>query len=73
MTSALETVLLELVEQCAARDPEPPGGAHANHDVAAAALKASLVKHLDELRRLRPDKLVRRRRDKFVRMGRVAG
>jgi acetyl-CoA carboxylase carboxyl transferase subunit alpha len=49
--------------------PEPPGGAHANHDVTAAALRESLCRHLDELRRLKPDKLVRRRREKFLRMG----
>jgi len=49
--------------------PEPPGGAHANHEVTATALRAALVRQLDELRRLKPDKLVRRRREKFLRMG----
>ena len=49
--------------------PEPAGGAHANWDEAARALKDALVKHLDELRGLKPDKLVRRRREKFLRMG----
>jgi acetyl-CoA carboxylase carboxyl transferase subunit alpha len=49
--------------------PEPAGGAHANHDVTAKAVHEALTRHLDELRRLKPDKLVRRRREKFLRMG----
>ena len=49
--------------------PEPPGGAHANHELAAAALQETLLRQLDDLRRLKPDKLVRRRREKFLRMG----
>src|SRR5689334_24809330 len=49
--------------------PEPPGGAHANHEDTAKALHDTLVKQLEDLRRLKPDRLVRRRRDKFLRMG----
>lgn len=49
--------------------PEPRGGAHADHTVVAASVHDVLVRHLDELRRLKPDKLVRRRREKFLRMG----
>jgi acetyl-CoA carboxylase carboxyl transferase subunit alpha len=49
--------------------PEPAGGAHANHDVTAKAVHETLTRHLDELRRFKPDKLVRRRREKFLRMG----
>lgn len=49
--------------------PEPPGGAHANHEVTATAVHEALSRHLDELRRFKPDKLVRRRREKFLRMG----
>jgi len=49
--------------------PEPPGGAHANHDATAAALQEVLLRQLDDLRRLKPDKLTRRRREKFLRMG----
>lgn len=48
---------------------EPIGGAHSNHEAAAAALKETLVRHLDELRKLKPERLVRRRREKFMRMG----
>jgi acetyl-CoA carboxylase carboxyl transferase subunit alpha len=49
--------------------PEPPGGAHANHELTAASLQETLLRQLDDLRRLKPDKLVRRRREKFLRMG----
>ncbi|MDB4885207.1 MAG: Acetyl-coenzyme carboxylase carboxyl transferase subunit alpha [Gemmatimonadetes bacterium] len=49
--------------------PEPPGGAHANHEATAQALQKVLLEQLDELRGLKPDKLVRRRREKFLRIG----
>lgn len=49
--------------------PEPLGGAHANHSDAAQSLHDALVKHYEDLRRLKPDKLVRRRREKFLKMG----
>src|ERR671933_1217397 len=49
--------------------PEPLGGAHANHEVAAQSLQEALVRHLDELRKYKPDRLVRRRREKYLRMG----
>src|SRR5213078_61170 len=47
--------------------PEPAGGAHADHTVTANAVQEVLLRQLDELRRLKPDKLVRRRREKFMR------
>ena len=49
--------------------PEPPGGAHANHEVTAKAVHEVLARQMDELRRFKPDKLVRRRREKYLRMG----
>src|SRR5687767_15860074 len=49
--------------------PEPKGGAHANHERTAGAVQDALNRHVEELRRLKPDKLVRRRREKFLRMG----
>lgn len=52
--------------------PEPLGGAHANHEQVAAALREVLLRHLDELRRVKPDKLVRRRRERFLRIGQFA-
>jgi acetyl-CoA carboxylase carboxyl transferase subunit alpha len=49
--------------------PEPQGGAHADHAATGKSLQDALVRHLEELRHLKPDKLVRRRREKFLRMG----
>jgi acetyl-CoA carboxylase carboxyl transferase subunit alpha len=49
--------------------PEPVGGAHANHEQMARTLRDALVRHLDEIRRYKPDKLVRRRREKYLNMG----
>ncbi len=48
---------------------EPVGGAHANHAAAAAALQEALIRHLEDLQKMKPDKLVRRRREKYLRMG----
>src|ERR671925_864986 len=52
--------------------PEPPGGAHANHEEVAHTLQQTLLRHLEELRKYKPDKLVRRRREKYLRMGQYA-
>jgi acetyl-CoA carboxylase carboxyl transferase subunit alpha len=52
--------------------PEPPGGAHANHEETAQTLQQALMRHLEELRKYKPDKLVRRRREKYLRMGQYA-
>jgi acetyl-CoA carboxylase carboxyl transferase subunit alpha len=49
--------------------PEPAGGAHVNHEAIAATLRDTLTKHIEELRRVKPEKLVRRRREKFLKMG----
>ncbi len=49
--------------------PEPPGGAHSDHQGTAKLLQDALNRHLEELRKLRPEKLVRRRRQKYLRMG----
>jgi acetyl-CoA carboxylase carboxyl transferase subunit alpha len=49
--------------------PEPIGGAHTNHEVSARALRDALLSHLEDLRKLKPDKLVRRRREKYLKMG----
>ena len=49
--------------------PEPVGGAHADHEKTAVALGEALNRHLEELKRLKPDKLVRRRREKYLKMG----
>ena len=49
--------------------PEPPGGAHADQETTAKNVRDVLIRNLDELRRLKPDKLVRKRREKYLRMG----
>jgi acetyl-CoA carboxylase carboxyl transferase subunit alpha len=49
--------------------PEPPGGAHQDWDVAAAALKEALLRHLGELGRVPLDELVERRQGKYEAMG----
>jgi acetyl-CoA carboxylase carboxyl transferase subunit alpha len=49
--------------------PEPLGGAHRDHKQMAAALKQSILRHLQELSRLSPDELVQDRYCKFQRMG----
>jgi acetyl-CoA carboxylase carboxyl transferase subunit alpha len=51
--------------------PEPLGGAHIDQAAAAKSLQIALTSALDDLRRVKPDKLVRRRREKFLRMGMV--
>jgi len=52
--------------------PEPSGGAHSDHEATAKALQEVLLRQLDDLRGLKPDKLVRRRREKYLRMGQFA-
>ena len=49
--------------------PEPVGGAHVDPDGAGEALRAALLRHLTELRKVKPDRLVRRRAEKFAAMG----
>ena len=49
--------------------PEPEGGAHTDHDGAAALLREAVVSHLAELDGTRPDELRRARRAKFRAMG----
>ena len=49
--------------------PEPPGGAHTNHDEAARLLGVSLQEALEDLESVSPDDLKRRRRAKFRSLG----
>ena len=49
--------------------PEPPEGAHADHDAAAENLRIALRSVLDELSKLTPEQLVEDRYVKFRRMG----
>jgi acetyl-CoA carboxylase carboxyl transferase subunit alpha len=49
--------------------PEPMGGAHRNPQQAAMALKATLLEELRALKKIKPDKLVQQRIQKFEHMG----
>jgi acetyl-CoA carboxylase carboxyl transferase subunit alpha len=50
--------------------PEPPGGAHADPDDASRSLQHALTRVAAELRDTEPDSLVRRRREKYLGLGR---
>jgi acetyl-CoA carboxylase carboxyl transferase subunit alpha len=64
--TAPELLELKVIDEVV---PEPVGGAHADHEASAKALQKVLNRHLEELRKYRPEKLVRRRRQKFLRLG----
>jgi acetyl-CoA carboxylase carboxyl transferase subunit alpha len=64
--SARELKSLELVDELV---PEPLGGAHHNHRVAAENLKVALVKNLKELSVLPVDQLLEQRYQKFRSIG----
>ncbi len=48
---------------------EPMGGAHLDPDATGEALREALIRHVHELRKVRPEKLVRRRAEKYAAMG----
>ncbi len=68
---ALKLTAPDLVEQGIVDRivPEPPGGAHRNHEQSAAILKEILIEEIRTLRKLKPDKLVKTRIEKFSGMG----
>ncbi len=49
--------------------PEPLGGAHQNHELTAATLKTALLEELKQLVKIKPEKLVEQRVEKFAQMG----
>jgi acetyl-CoA carboxylase carboxyl transferase subunit alpha len=51
--------------------PEPPGGAHVNHEALFRSLDDVLGRQLDELGRLAPEALLEQRYRKFRNMGRL--
>ncbi len=50
--------------------PEPPGGAHRDPDAAARLLQERILFHLRQLSSIRPGRLVRRRAERYQRIGR---
>ncbi|NBO57739.1 MAG: acetyl-CoA carboxylase carboxyltransferase subunit alpha [Chitinophagia bacterium] len=50
--------------------PEPLGGAHWDHDLAASMLKDQVVKSIEELKNIDPEQRIDERIEKFARMGR---
>jgi acetyl-CoA carboxylase carboxyl transferase subunit alpha len=51
--------------------PEPLGGAHKNYEESAANVKAAILKELPGLVKMRPEKLIDERVEKFSAMGKV--
>jgi acetyl-CoA carboxylase carboxyl transferase subunit alpha len=49
--------------------PEPAGGAHADPETAAESLSEALKRHLRQLTKLKIDKLLKRREEKYLSMG----
>jgi acetyl-CoA carboxylase carboxyl transferase subunit alpha len=49
--------------------PEPVGGAHKDHKEAASLLKTALKEEITQLVKIKPDKLVETRLEKFSKMG----
>lgn len=64
--SSADLLRLGIVDDIVA---EPVGGAHNDPAAAAASLKTSLSKHLDELTRIDASELLRKRHDKFRQLG----
>ena len=48
---------------------EPVGGAHINHEAIFATVKKEILLHIEKLSKIKPDKLVEKRIDKFCSMG----
>ncbi len=68
---ALKLTAQDLVEQGIVDRviAEPTGGAHRNPQKAVSLLKKAIIEELDDLAKLPPDKLVKKRIEKFSKMG----
>jgi acetyl-CoA carboxylase carboxyl transferase subunit alpha len=64
--TAADLLRMQLIDEIV---PEPDRGAHRNHDQAAALLDPVIRRSLEELDRLDKDELLRRRYEKFRRLG----
>ncbi len=64
--TAEDLLRLKLIDEVVG---EPVGGAHVDPDATGELLREALIRHVTELRKIRPEKLVKRRADKFAAMG----
>ena len=64
-----DLVRLGIVDEIIA---EPVGGAHFDPDTAGESLRTALIRQLTELRRMRTEKLLKRRQEKYASMGAYA-
>jgi acetyl-CoA carboxylase carboxyl transferase subunit alpha len=64
--TAEDLLRLKLIDEIVT---EPVGGAHVDPDVTGEALRGVLIRHVTELRKIRPEKLVKRRAEKYAAMG----
>jgi acetyl-CoA carboxylase carboxyl transferase subunit alpha len=68
---ALKLTAADLIQLKVADEvvPEPEGGAHQDPERMGVTLRAALLRQLKELRAIKPEKLVRRRAEKYASMG----
>jgi acetyl-CoA carboxylase carboxyl transferase subunit alpha len=64
--TADDLIRLKVVDEIV---PEPEGGAHQDMELMAETLRGVLLKNLKDLKAVKPEKLVRRRAEKFAEMG----
>jgi len=64
--TAEDLIRLKVVDEIV---PEPEGGAHQDTERMAETLRTVLLKNLKDLKAVKPEKLVRRRAEKFAEMG----
>jgi acetyl-CoA carboxylase carboxyl transferase subunit alpha len=64
--TAEDLLRLKVIDEIVA---EPVGGAHVDPDATGESLREALIRHVTELKKLRPEKLVRRRAEKYGAMG----
>ena len=67
--TAKDILALDVIDEIV---PEPAGGAHRDHEEAAASLHAALTRNLAELKSIPPEELIEQRYQKFGKMSRFA-
>lgn len=64
--TAEDLLRLKVIDEIIA---EPAGGAHTDPEATGEAVRDALIRHMTDLRRVKPDKLIRRRAEKYGAMG----